>query len=153
MRNLTHAEMIMRWPKLTLDNYRTTSQATARYNCLAFVNGDERHWWDLDHGGRYFWPDSIPKDWTKSSFMKLFISNGYVTGSSHTHENGKQKIAIYVNLDDLQPSHVAISNGTTWKSKLGAWQDVEHDSLDVFEGDGEFDYGVVDVVLEKFHTK
>jgi hypothetical protein len=58
-------------------------------------------------------------------------------------------IPIYVDLVELQPSHVAKSNGTVWQSKLGKLQDIEHASLDLLEGEMEWEYGIVDRVLRR----
>lgn len=149
MRNLTSAELETQWKKLNASNYAVTSNATARYNCLAFANGDERHWWDLGNGGRYYWPSHIKKEWTLDAWTKIFESGGYSKSGNRDAEAGKQKIAIYVDLEDLTPTHVAVSEGAMWKSKLGRLQDIEHATLDSLEGSEGYEYGIVEIVFER----
>jgi hypothetical protein len=150
LRNRTPEELQRKWPKLVPGTYTHKSQATARYNCLAFALGDEKHWVQGGlHGGRYWWPENVPKEWSLGSLRQIFINRGYETVSSRDNEAGFEKVAIYVDLNDGSPSHVSISNGTTWMSKLGRFQDIEHISLDLLEGDGEFEYGIVEVIFRR----
>ena len=81
----------------------------------------------------------------------MFTEQGYELTGNVDVEPGFDKMAIYVNLEDLTPSHVAISDGKTWKSKLGRIQDVSHTSLDILEGAGEDDYGMVERILRRPH--
>lgn len=62
---------------------------------------------------------------------------------------GFEKVAIYVSLTDGNPSHVAVSDGRIWKSKLGKGQDIYHYSLSVLEGDQADEYGIVERVLKR----
>ncbi len=149
MRNLTPAELQERFPKLRPGAYTAVSKASARYNCVAFANDDERHWWEPGlHGGRYYWPTATKQDNIKS-WREIFESEGYQETENHEIERDYEKIAIYVGLQDMLPSHVAKSDGQTWKSKLGKGQDIEHASLEVLEGEQFDEYGIVDVVLRR----
>jgi hypothetical protein len=47
----------------------------------------------------------------------------------------------------MLPGHIAKSDGRTWKSKLGRYQDIEHTSLDLLEGDVGWEYGIVERIL------
>lgn len=135
-------------PKLRPDNYRHASEATARYNCLAFANGDSRHLWEAGmHGGRYAWPLGIPD--TLDGWTKIFTDQGYELTDKRDIEEGFEKVAIYVDLEDLLPSHVAITDGRVWKSKIGRLQDIEHTTLDLLEGDRYWEYGIVERVLRR----
>ncbi|HZF41550.1 MAG TPA: hypothetical protein VE715_22215 [Blastocatellia bacterium] len=60
------------------------------------------------------------------------------------------KIAIYVDRDSLL-SHVARQTRSgTWKSKLGIrGKDIEHDSLELLEGDEQDEYGQVAKLMKK----
>jgi hypothetical protein len=150
VRNLTPQELHKKWPKLRPGNHEHRSNATPRYNCVAFVNQDDRHWWEPGKsGGRYYWPPDAIQDWSLDSWIELFTRDGYELSDSADHEPGFEKVAIYIDTRDMSPSHVAKSDGYTWKSKLGGYQDIEHSSLDLLEGDNECEYGVVDRVLRR----
>jgi hypothetical protein len=149
VRNLTSAELQERFPKLKPGTYTLISKATARYNCVAFVNDDERHWWEPGmYGGRYHWPNNNRQD-TLENWCSIFRAIGYEETDNQGTEPGYEKVAIYVSLQDMLPSHVARSDGKTWKSKLGKGQDLEHYSLEVFEGDQAEEYGIVTAVFRR----
>jgi hypothetical protein len=148
MRNLTPAELETKFPKLHSGNYKHTSPATGRYNCVAFANDHERKWWQSDRpGGMFYWPPKTPD--TIEGWVAIFTRQGYLPTASREIEPGFEKIAIYVDLSDMSPSHVAKSNGKVWKSKLGRLQDIEHSSLDPLEGDNGYEYGIVDRILKR----
>jgi len=51
--------------------------------------------------------------------IELFVRDGYEPCNDRREiEPGFEKVAIYVDLADLKPSHVARSDGRVWKSKL-----------------------------------
>lgn len=148
MRNLTPSELESKFPKLNSQNYRRTSDATPRYNCIAFANDVDRQWWQQGlHGGMYYWPQQISD--SLDGWVELFKQQRYVLTNSRGIEGGLEKVAIYVDLADMLPGHVAKSDGTTWKSKLGRYQDIEHNTLDLLEGDTLWEYGIVERVLQR----
>jgi hypothetical protein len=148
LRNLTSSELEAKWQKLGSGNYKKASDATARYNCMAFANDNERKWWQAGlYGGRYYWPPYIPD--TLEGWVKIFTEQNYELTSNREIEAGFEKIAIYVDLGDMLPSHVAKSDGRIWKSKLGRFQDIEHSSLDLLEGDQRSEYGIVERILRR----
>jgi hypothetical protein len=52
-----------------------TSDATARYNCMAFANNHQRKWWEAGmHGGAYYWP---PVPDTLRGWIEIFTQQGY----------------------------------------------------------------------------
>ncbi len=61
------------------------------------------------------------------------ITDGYELTSNREVEADFEKIAIYVDLADMLPGHVARADGRCWKSKLGARPTRGNDLLD---GDG-----------------
>ena len=75
--------------------------------------------------GQVFWPQGVQREWTLSTFIKIFEQNGYQVTENRNIEVGKQKAAIYVDVNTMEPSHFSISDGKTWKSKLGKLQDIE----------------------------
>ena len=76
MRNLAAKELEAKLPKLRRGNYRLTSDATPRYNCMAFANGSERKWWEAGlHGGRYYWPPGMGD--SLDAWVRVFTSQKY----------------------------------------------------------------------------
>jgi hypothetical protein len=117
MRNRTPAELEAKFPKLQTGNYSKTSEATGRYNCVAFANDHYRKWWqDGLFGGRYHWPIGVSD--TLDGWVRMFTDQGYEPTNSRDIEPGFEKVAIYVDLNDLSPAHIAKSDGQYWKSKL-----------------------------------
>lgn len=148
MRNLTPTELQAKFPKLSADNYKHTSDAAARYNCVAFANDDDRKWWQAGlYGGRYYWPPDTSD--TLEGWVSIFTSQGFELTSNREIEAEFEKVAIYVDLRDMLPAHVAKSYGSEWKSKLGRYQDIQHSSLDVLEGDQHCEYGIVERILKR----
>lgn len=148
MRTLLPHELQALFPKLTPENYQRTSRATPRYNCVAFANDDERHWWEPGiYGGMYYWPPDVADDDLLEAWTRLFTRVGYQLTDNRDHEPGFEKIAIY--LADGSPTHVAKSDGYVWMSKLGKGQDISHASLDVLEGNAQDEYGTVRRLLKR----
>lgn len=85
-------------------------------------------------GGRFYWPDKISD--TLERWVEIFQKEGYELTDNPDVEPGFEKIAIYVDLQDMQLGHVAFSDGITWKSKLGKSMDIEHASIHLLEGFG-----------------
>ena len=149
LKNRTLGELQKLFPKLRIgDNFQHTSEATPGYNCVGFANGDSSKWWQFGiRGGGYYWPVDLGD--TLEAWVELFAREGYSPAENGEIEPGVEKIAIYANLKDFSPSHVAKSDGTTWKSKLGRLQDISHVSLDLLEGPGDNDYGFVQRILQR----
>jgi hypothetical protein len=150
LRTITQQELIQKFPKLNANNHARTSLATGRYNCLAFARADERKWWEPRPGGRYYWPPNARWDTSLATVTNIFLADGYAETKNRDVEPGYSKVAIYVDLEDVDSySHVAVSNGICWKSKLGKGQDIAHNSLDLLEGDQVDEYGIVAIILRK----
>ena len=149
-RNLSPAELQALFPKLRLENFEIRSKAAARYNCMASANRDERHLWTpVIFGGAYYWPERVAREDTLQTWTEIFVNQGFELTNNRDVEAGFEKVAIYIDLTEMLPSHVAISDGNTWKSKLGKGQDIEHSSLDVLEGDEHNEYGIVERILKR----
>jgi hypothetical protein len=125
---------------------------------MAYVNGDERRWWEHPSEAGYgrsfrrknYWPPHFVRfGTTLEAWVAIFEAQGYVSTENYENEVGFDKIAIYVKLANLSPSHVAKSDGRVWKSKLGKGHDIEHASLELLEGEQEDEYGIVAQVLKK----
>jgi len=121
------------FPCLSIGGYRITSEATPRYNCIAWAAArDDRFWWpDPDA----FWPSGVPSEITLAAFESAFASLGYTRCDSEALEPLFEKIVIYVNAQGT-PTHAArqLPNGR-WTSKLGRAEDIEHASPDALRGE------------------
>ncbi len=141
----------VRFPNLNRDEYRVTSPASDRYNCIAWAAGDADNWWwpDPDPDSDSYWPATAPREETLASFRTVFESLGYRECATAEPEPGFEKVAIYAK-DDL-PTHAArqLPNGS-WTSKLGEWQDIEHQSLNALTGMASI-YGEVALLLRRPH--
>jgi hypothetical protein len=150
VRTISPKELRDRFPKLVVGAFEPISKATARYNCIAFAAGDERHWWQGELiGGRYYWPPHLRASTDIETVSQIFTSEGFVVTMNHEIEPGWEKVAIYASLDTFEFSHVARSDGHVWKSKLGKGQDIYHYSLAVLEGEDIDEYGIVERVLRR----
>lgn len=120
-------------PNLLADGYDVKSIETWDYNCIGFAAGDEHNWWWPDPDGDGFWPIQ-ERDETLDCFERAFRTLGFLRCSDPSLEPGFEKVAVYV--DKGIPTHAAkqLPNGK-WKSKLGPWEDIEHNSLFGLEGD------------------
>lgn len=153
MRTITPKELNDRFPKLVPGTFLPKSKATARYNCIGFAAGDERHWWEGEcNGGRFHWPYGFPRTTDAPTVARIFRDQGFEPTSNRDIEPGYEKVAIYICVDDMDFSHIAKSDGDVWKSKLGKGQDIHHYSLDVLEGSEKDEYGIVDIILRKAIT-
>jgi hypothetical protein len=145
---MTREELQGLFPKLADSGYAIASPMTPAYNCIAFAVGDETQWWE--HGARLcYWPPSIQRGDNLDSWIHVFELHGYSRTDDESLEQEFEKVAIYVDLDML-PTHVAkqLPDGR-WKSKLGKGHDIEHDTLDVLEGDQMDEYGIVAQCLKR----
>lgn len=110
-----------------------TSPATKDYNCIAWAAEDDTKRWDIDPYGIYYWPPAVPRRRSIEEVTSVFESIGYETCNDESVEPGFKKIAIYADSSDL-PTHVArqLPNGK-WTSKLGDFEDVEHQFIHAWE--------------------
>jgi len=116
---------ILRFPNLEPTGYEVTSEETVDYNCFAFAAGENNCRWDpIDPDG--YWPEGIQRELTLEAFIKAYQAIGYECCDNRDLELGFQKIAIYTYNDE--PQHAAIQeNDGMWKSKLGDWEDINHE--------------------------
>jgi hypothetical protein len=135
-----------KWPYLLSEGYDVKSIETWDYNCIAFAADVDDEWWWPDAQGDGIWPISW-REVSKDCFIAAFQSLGYFGHEScdGSLESGYEKIAVYL-LNGI-PTHAAkqLSDGR-WKSKLGPWEDIEHNTTKAVE---EYIYGKAVVFMKR----
>ena len=136
-------------PGLNRGEYWVTSPASDRYNCIAWAAGDDTDWWwpDPDPDSTSYWPETVPLEETLESFRAAFESLGYRECATADLEPGFEKVALFAK--DGLPTHAArqLPNGN-WTSKLGLWQDIEHQHLNAVGSNASI-YGNVALLLRR----
>ena len=137
---------------LSAEGYEVTSIATCEYNCIAFAADDDESWWWPDQHGKAYWPPNIKREVTIDAFVSAYETIGYERWEYKGNgdlESGYDKIAIYAMAG--VPTHASkqLSDGR-WKSKLGPWEDIEHNTPRAVETHGAVGiYGEVEVYMRK----
>lgn len=146
--NYAQEHLENQFPNLTSDNYALTSPDTIDYNCVAWAAESDEEWWWPDPMEQEYWPDGVPREETLSAFIEAFRTIGYEPCQDEELESGVQKIAIYANAQNV-PRHVArqLPNGE-WTSKIGQYEDIQHQALDVLTGVAPA-YGTVVQVMQR----
>ena len=139
------------FPRLARTDYRVTSQSTPRYNCIAHAAGRSDSWWWPEDAPGVSWPTGVAKEVTVNAFVDAYAQDGYEECGSPVLEEGFEKIALYVDFDGA-PTHAAhqLPNGR-WSSKLGEWEDIEHNTLEALEDHNQLGlgYGAVGRLLRR----
>lgn len=132
-------------PNLVTTGYKITSSDTTDYNCIAWAAGSTEEWWWPDAKGQDYWPPNILREESLTAFIIAYQTLGYEVCENALLETGFEKIAIYVL--DGKPQHAArqLPDGK-WSSKLGQYEDIEHNSLEGLEGSI---YGKVSCVMKR----
>ena len=134
------------FPSLTPSNYRITSPESPDYNCIAWAAGTDDRWWWPDNQYTAYGPEEVPREETLAAFIQAYSVDGYVPCGTSDYESGFEKIAIYAD-ERGKPTHAARQTQTgRWTSKLGNWEDIEHDRPDNLAGRS---YGVATVIMKR----
>lgn len=148
-----HRKLPKLFPRLTEVPFTVvdvTSPKTMAYNCAAYAFKDEtKPWWPIDpkkSDRYYYWPDGLPRNNSVEDFFLAFEREGFEKCETGEHEEGFEKIAIYVN-DSNVPKHLARNIGDgRWQSKLGDMQDIHQHTLEAVE---IADYGKAKYFMRK----
>ena len=137
------------FPLLLIDGYDVKSNESWIYNCIAFAADKDDDWWWPDQHGDGFWPDGVPREEKMEAFIKVFETEGYAVCPDGNLEQDYEKIAIYEK--DGKPTHATKQTPDgKWKSKLGPWEDVEHNTIRAVETwAGVGIYGKVGVYMRR----
>jgi hypothetical protein len=120
-----------RFPRLARTRFEVTSDDTRKYNCLAWVLGDQENWispllFDEDLG-LYPWPQGVPRENTISAWMLALEAYGFTRCEDASLETGRDKVAVYWN-EVTQEIHFALQLASgLWTSKVGRWEDITHE--------------------------
>ncbi len=119
------------FPNLRREEYRVTSEEDWVYNCIAHAADKNDAWWwpEEEEIEGVFWPEGIPRKAEVDSFVQAFGTQGYIPCDNSDLETGFEKVAIYIDANGT-PTHAAkqLPSGK-WTSKLGRWEDIEHERL------------------------
>jgi hypothetical protein len=116
------------FPRLTPDNHRITSPATADYNCIAWAAHDTDRWWEPG----VYWP--VPAaGYGAEALEAAFVALGFEPCPDGGPEPGWERVALYGT--DPFYTHTArqLPSGV-WTSKLGRREDIEHDTAEAVAG-------------------
>ena len=75
-----------------------------------------------------YWPPEVPREETVPAFEGALAQLGFKPCSTRTPEKGVEKVALFALQD--KPTHVAklLAKGK-WSSKLGQFEDIEHNRI------------------------
>jgi hypothetical protein len=127
------------FPNLT-NEFTYSSLKNGDYNCIAWIEKNEEDWIQFyDEFGRLI---KNPE-----RYIHHFSQLGYAPTNNGNLETGKQKIAIYIASSSNRFKHVArqLEDGR-WTSKLGEWEDIEHNTAENLLGGS---YGDILKFMEK----
>jgi hypothetical protein len=133
------------FPGLVGQPYGITSPKDSKYNCIGWAGGQSQRWWWPDEDGDDLWPSNVPREETLAAFRALFETLGYAVCDHGQLEDGFEKIALYADPNGI-PKHAARQLPTgRWTSKLGQFEDIEHDLANLAGAD----YGTVVLVMKR----
>jgi hypothetical protein len=126
---MSEADLHRLFPTLRIDGYRKTSDEDSRYNCVAWANGDDSVYWDPRKGIGMYWPRNLPRNYSVTTYVALFKDKGYEETAGPELELGYEKVAIFMSAE-RRFTHVSkqLPNGE-WQSKIGHFEDIEHQAL------------------------
>jgi len=140
-------ERILELCPQAVGKFRKTSPRDRRYNCLAWSVGDTtRPWVPGGDPVTTRWPPGAPRHLDLNSVVASYASLGFERDSEPVLTEGFDRVALFVDHDgDVIHAALQLASGR-WTSKMGEWEDIEHDDLAALEG-GE--YGQVAAVLRR----
>lgn len=121
------------FPSLNRHNSKKKSPDDFNYNCLAFVLGDRRQWWEPPGQFGFYWPPGFPEDLSIKTVTAIIKLHGFVVELEPTAHPLTDSVAVYGKGEEW--AHFAKFSNGVWMSKLGEDHDITHSSLDLLEGD------------------
>lgn len=92
-RRKQRALLELRFPGLRGVEWRITSKATRRYNCIAWAIGENHRRWDGVDG---YWPNSLPRDTSIVTLVKAYMTKGFEVcqADGHVYDPEYDKIVL-----------------------------------------------------------
>lgn len=98
--------LVVEFPGLATSGYRVTSEATDRYNCIAWAaSRSDRWWWPHPDA---FWPVGVPMQLTLDAFVAVYGTLGYASCTTDSLEVRFEKIAIFTNARNPYPCRASV---------------------------------------------
>lgn len=136
------------FPNLKSMSYVKVSCEDSSYNCIAWAFGVNDVWWEPLPAEGYYWPGKL-YDYSIEALIKMCEQLGYMKCENAEYEDGFEKIAIYGGKTNYTHMARQLENGK-WTSKIGDFEDIEHDFLEALVGK---EYGEVKCVMRKKNDK
>jgi hypothetical protein len=139
------------FPNLASDSqFKITSPANPDYNCLAWACHYDNRWmqpYPRSYDGTHYWPDGAKKGDDIECLIDAYRKKGYELCENGIHEEGFQKIALYVAKGTTSWTHASreLLSGC-WTSKLGQGNDIQHGTPYAIEGEK---YGKVSCFMKR----
>ena len=126
------ADLEKHLPGLTDTGYTITSDASERYNCIAWAVGESHRWWSPLAEDAEYWPFAYQPTATIAVVQAALGTAGFEECEDGELRTDLEKAALFA--DERGFTHVArqLPNGR-WTSKLGSDRDIEHE-LEALEG-------------------
>lgn len=144
------AFIIRNFPLLAADpHFELTSDATVRYNCIAFAMGFDDRWVQPHPDNRHFcwWPDGATRDCTPDALCEAFESIGFLTAADDRYDPELDKVVLY-SLGNIWTHAARIVCPGVEHSKFGESWDGRHGS-NLFDGTG---YGTPYAIMQRPKT-
>lgn len=145
--------LIITFPGLKDDkDFKITSKATPKYNCIAWAYQIDGRWMEPPNGTPYldgvtFWPEGATETMDIQSLVEAFKTKGYEECDNEDLEEGYMKVALYWNPNNKEWTHAARQHRDgTWTSKMGSSNDIQHGPPKVLES---IPYGKVYCIMKR----
>lgn len=129
-----------RFPQFASSHYAVTSDEDVHYNCIAYAAGDQGCWWDCPDipcpGKRYYWPPNAQRGLELAALVSAFGEIGYALCDSPKWEVWHDKVALYADASGNWQHAARQTIMGRWRSKLGEWEDIWHETLWAVDGSG-----------------
>lgn len=119
------------------ENFFFKSKYDQNYNCIAWAIIKNNVWVEPVEGefDGIFWPPGLDKGLSFDHLVSLFKFYGYSECESSVFEEGFMKVALYGKEEKWTHAARQTPNGM-WASKMGVYEDIEHNSPLDLEGIG-----------------
>lgn len=132
------------FPGLIGSDWRVTSPADRRYNCIAWAIGDSQHVWWPDADRVDCWPRDVVRSNHIDQLLLFLERQRFAPCIDDSYKAPIEKIALYGANNRVR--HAARQVGPhRWTSKIGRLEDIEH-NLAALEGD---EYGRVLLLMRR----